>query len=181
MVCDTETLRRIVNNPTLSPAQKARALSIEAENALPYPQLDAETQAALDARVICDMYEGHAPYKPRYVLPDYSVVLARGSDWLELPAPQTLDEAINTLMIAYHHVPSVTGMPVYIGQLDDLLLPFCNGSRRTTFTARSSSSGAISTGFCPTPSCMPTSVPLTTASPAPSCGWMPNWARSPRT
>lgn len=127
MVCDTETLRRIVNNPTLSPAQKARALSIEAENALPYPQLDAETQAALDARVICDMYEGHAPYKPRYVLPDYSVVLARGSDWLELPAPQTLDEAINTLMIAYHHVPSVTGMPVYIGQLDDLLLPFCNG------------------------------------------------------
>ena len=127
MACDTETLRRIVNNPSLSAAQKARALSIEAENALPYPQLDAETQAALDARVICDMYEGHAPYKPRYVLPDYAVVLARGSDWLELPAPQSLDEAIHTLMIAYHHVPSVTGMPVYIGQLDDLLLPFCDG------------------------------------------------------
>jgi YjjI family glycine radical enzyme len=29
-------------------------------------------------------------------------------------------------MIAYHHVPSITGMPVYIGQLDDLLLPFCD-------------------------------------------------------
>lgn len=126
MACDPRVLRRIVNDPTLSPAQKARALSLEAENALDYPPLDAETRAALDARVICDMYEGHAPYKPRYVLPDYSVVLTRGSDWLELPAPRTLAEAINTLMIAYHHVPSVTGMPVYIGQLDELLLPFCD-------------------------------------------------------
>lgn len=94
MPCDPDTLRRIVNNPNLSPAQKARALSIEAEGALPYPMLDADTQAALDARVICDMYEGHAPYKPRYVLPDYSVALSRGSEWLELPAPQTLDEAL---------------------------------------------------------------------------------------
>jgi len=124
---NAEILRRIVNNPTLSPAQKARALSVEAENALPYPALDAETQTALEARVICDMYEGHAPYKPRYVLPDYGVVLTRGSEWLELPVPQTLHEAINTLMIAYHHVPSVTGMPVFIGQMDDLLLPFCDG------------------------------------------------------
>ena len=29
-------------------------------------------------------------------------------------------------MIAYHHVPSVTGMPVFIGHLDSLLLPFCD-------------------------------------------------------
>lgn len=122
---EAPNLRRIVNDPRLSAAQKARALSLEAENSLPYPDLDIETQEALDARVICDMYEGHAPYKPRYVLPDYSVVLKNGSEWLELPVPQTLDEAIHTLMIAYHHVPSVTGMPVYIGQLDELLLPYC--------------------------------------------------------
>lgn len=126
MSFDPAALRRIVNNPTLGPAQKARALSVEAENALPYMPLDAETRAALDAGVICDMFEGHAPYKPRYVLPDYAVLLAQGSAWLELPAPQTLDEALNCLMIAYHHVPSVTGMPVFIGHLDDLLLPFCN-------------------------------------------------------
>ena len=124
---DHATLRRIVNDPTLSAAQKARALSLEAENSLPYMALDAPTQEALTDRVICDMYEGHAPYKPRYVLPDYSVVLRNGSDWLELPVPQTLDEAIHTLMVAYHHVPSVTGMPVYIGRLDDLLLPYCDG------------------------------------------------------
>lgn len=28
MACDTETLRRIVKTPTLSPGQKARALSL---------------------------------------------------------------------------------------------------------------------------------------------------------
>ena len=119
-------LRSIANDATLSPAQKRHYLALEAENMLPYPALDAETQEALEQRVICDMHEGHAPYKPRYVLPDYSVVLQHGSEYLELPVPETLDEAINTLMIAYHHVPSVTGIPVYIGQLDDLLLPFCD-------------------------------------------------------
>jgi hypothetical protein len=61
------------------------------------------------------------------VLPDYAVVLREGSEYLELPPPASLDEVINALMIAYHHVPSITGMPVYIGQLDDLLLPFCDG------------------------------------------------------
>ncbi len=123
----TRKLRSIANDATLSPAQKRHYLSLEAENMLPYPTLDAETLEALDQRVICDMYEGHAPYKPRYVLPDYSIVLEHGSEYLELPVPKTLDEAINTLMIAYHHVPSVTGIPVYIGRLDHLLLPFCDG------------------------------------------------------
>lgn len=123
----TRKLRSITADKTLSPKQKAHYLALEAENMLPYPALDAETEKALEQRVICDLYEGHAPYKPRYVLPDYSIVLKNGSEYLELPIPETLDEAINTLMIAYHHVPSVTGMPVYIGQLDDLLLPFCEG------------------------------------------------------
>lgn len=121
-----QKLRSIANDATLSPAQKRHYLALEAENMLPYPALDAETQEALEQRVICDMHEGHAPHKPRYVLPDYSVVLQHGSEYLELPVPETLDEAINTLMIAYHHVPSVTGIPVFIGQLDDLLLPFCD-------------------------------------------------------
>ncbi len=122
-----DKLRRIANDGTLSPAQKKHFLALEAENLLPYPALDAETREALDERVICDIYEGHAPYKPRYVLPDYGIVLRKGSRYLELPVPETLDEAINALMIAYHHVPSVTGIPVFIGRLDELLLPFCDG------------------------------------------------------
>ena len=91
-----KTLRAITDDKTLSPAQKAHYLALEAENMLDYPLLDAETQEALDQRVICDMYEGHAPYKPRYVLPDFAVVLKIGSEYLELPIPETLDEAINT-------------------------------------------------------------------------------------
>lgn len=127
MLDDTALLRSIIEDPTLSAAQKAHQLAVVAGNLLAYPALDTATCLALDERVICDMYEGHAPYKPRYVLADFSVVLRNGSEYLELPPPKSLDEALNTLMIAYHHVPSVTGMPVYIGQLDDLLLPFCDG------------------------------------------------------
>ena len=70
-----DRLRRISKDAALSPAQKSRYLALEAEGQLPYPALDESTRQALDERVICDMYEGHAPYRPRYVLPDYGVVL----------------------------------------------------------------------------------------------------------
>lgn len=120
-------IRHIVTDATLSPAQKRNALAIAAENLLPYPPLDAETRAALDERIICDMYEGHAPYRPRYVLPDFSILLTKGSEFLELPKPETLDEAISALQIAYHHTPSITGMPVFLGHIDSLLLPFVDG------------------------------------------------------
>ncbi len=45
---------------------------------------------ALNERVICDMYEGNAPYKPRYVLPDYVKYLKQGSKYLELGLLRTL-------------------------------------------------------------------------------------------
>lgn len=76
--------QQIVTSPVLSPEQKRHFLALEAENALPYPQLPAQARQALDDGVICDMYEGHAPFKPRYVLPDYARFLANGSSWLEL-------------------------------------------------------------------------------------------------
>lgn len=53
--------------------------------------------------------------------------MRQGSRWLELSAPQTLDEALNVLMIAYHRVFFVTGMPVHVGQVDELLLLSCDG------------------------------------------------------
>lgn len=52
------------------------------------------------------MFEGHAPYKPRYVLPDYARFLANGSEWLELEGAKDLDDALSLLTILYHHVPS---------------------------------------------------------------------------
>lgn len=116
--------QNIVTSKTLSPEQKRHFLALEAENTLPYPTLSPEARAALDDGVICDMFEGHAPYKPRYVLPDYARFLANGSQWLELEGAQDLDDALSLLTILYHHVPSVTSMPVYLGHLDVLLSPY---------------------------------------------------------
>lgn len=97
--------QQIVTSPVLSPEQKRHFLALEAENNLPYPQLPAEARRALDEGVICDMFEGHAPYKPRYVLPDYARFLANGSEWLELEGAKDLDDALSLLTILYHHVP----------------------------------------------------------------------------
>nr|WP_159466516.1 YjjI family glycine radical enzyme [Scandinavium goeteborgense] len=116
--------QNIVTSNTLSPEQKRHFLALEAENALPYPELSTEARTALDDGVICDMFEGHAPYKPRYVLPDYARFLAYGSEWLELEGAKDLDDALSLLTILYHHVPSVTSMPVYLGHLDTILSPY---------------------------------------------------------
>ncbi|MRS15315.1 YjjI family glycine radical enzyme [Enterobacteriaceae bacterium RIT691] len=116
--------QNIVTSNTLSPEQKRHFLALEAENALPYPVLSHEAQHALDDGVICDMFEGHTPYKPRYVLPDYAKFLANGSQWLELEGATDLDDALSLLTILFHHVPSVTSMPVYLGHLDAILTPY---------------------------------------------------------
>lgn len=116
--------QKIVTSPVLSPEQKRHFLALEAENNLPYPALAPEARQALEAGFICDMFEGHAPYKPRYVLPDYALFLKQGSEWLELEGAQDLDDALSLLTILYHHVPSVTGMPVFLGHLDTLLQPY---------------------------------------------------------
>lgn len=116
--------REIVTSPTLTAHQKRHFLALEAENALPAPELPDAARQAMKDGVICDMFEGHAPYKPRYVLPDYERFLQQGSAWLELEPAQDFDDALSMLTILYHHVPSVTSMPVYLGHLDRLLQPY---------------------------------------------------------
>ncbi|GIU28896.1 YjjI family glycine radical enzyme [Shewanella sp. MBTL60-007] len=118
---------QITQDPQLSPKQKSNLLAIEAEASLPYMAISDAVAAAKNSGIICDMFEGNAPFKPRYVLPDYAKFLKNGSEYLELSPAQDLDEALNALTIIYHHVPSVTNIPVYLGQLDDILLPFCQG------------------------------------------------------
>ncbi|MCS6113169.1 YjjI family glycine radical enzyme [Shewanella baltica] len=122
-----DKLVQIVINPQLSPKQKSNYLALEAEASLPYMPISTEVKAAMNDGIICDMFEGHAPFKPRYVLPDYARYLKQGSEYLELSPAQDLDEAINALTILYHHVPSVTNIPVYLGQLDEILMPFTEG------------------------------------------------------
>jgi YjjI family glycine radical enzyme len=114
----------LVRDGALNYDQKLRRLAALATEAIEYPKLSEECQEALDKRVICDMYEGNAPYTPRYVLPDYELALRQGSEFLELPPPKHLDEALSFLQIMYSQVPSVTTYPVYLGDLDKVLAPF---------------------------------------------------------
>ena len=109
--------QQIVTSPVLSPEQKRHFLALEAENNLPYPQLPAEARRALDEGVICDMFEGHAPYKPRYVLPDYARFLANGSEWLELEGAKDLDDALPTVIATSHRPRIVTVFAAQIAAL----------------------------------------------------------------
>lgn len=114
----------LVTSRVIGYDQKVRRLAALAANALPYPTISAACAEALDARVICDMFEGNRPFTPRYVLPDYAKALRNGVAYLELDPPTTLDDALSFLTILYSQVPSVTTYPVYLGDLDALLEPY---------------------------------------------------------
>ena len=114
----------LVRDGSLGYDQKLRRLAAIATEALPYPDLSEPCRQALEKRIICDMFEGNAPYTPRYVLPDYELAMRNGLDHLELAPPTDLDDALAFLQIMYAHVPSVTTYPVYLGDLDKVLEPF---------------------------------------------------------
>ena len=117
-------VRGAIEDAALTYRQRVQLLASLSENVLDPPALSEAAQHALDKRVICDMYEGHAPYRPRYVLPDYALALRQGSAFLELPPPTGLDEAVAFLLAMYANVPSITGYPVYLGNFDQLLAPY---------------------------------------------------------
>jgi YjjI family glycine radical enzyme len=114
----------LVRDAGLGYDQKLRQLAALATDALPYPELSADCREALDKRVICDLFEGHAPYTARYILPDYEKALRQGLAYLEMAPPDDLDDALAFLQVMYAHVPSVTTYPVYLGDLDKVLEPF---------------------------------------------------------
>lgn len=119
-----QQIREVVTSTSHTYKQKVFGLAGLAENLLEYPSLTAECAEALEKRIICDMYEGNAPYRPRYILPDYKKVLENGSTFLELKPAEDLDEALAYLLIMYSNTMSITGYPVYFGDLDTLLLPY---------------------------------------------------------
>lgn len=120
-------IERTISDPGLTYHQRVHQLALLAEEMIDYPTLGADAKEALEARVICDLFEGNAPYRPRYILPDYEVALRHGSQFLELDPPTDLAEALNVLTILYSQVPSITGFPVYLGDIDRLLTPFAEG------------------------------------------------------
>ncbi len=107
--------------------QKLRALAAAAENSLEPLPLGKDARMFMEQRALDDMGEGLAPWRPRYILPDYRLLFEKGCKHLELQPPRDLDDALNLLLIFYHYVPSITSYPVYLGCLDQMLEPYAQG------------------------------------------------------
>ncbi|HKL47438.1 MAG TPA: YjjI family glycine radical enzyme [Candidatus Izemoplasmatales bacterium] len=118
------SVKKIIKTKDLTIEQKVNALAKFAENTIePLKRSDA-LEAYFQEGIYCELFEGNAPFKPRYVTPDYQKYLKQGSKFLGIEPPQDIFEAINALLIIYKHVPSITNFPVYLGNLDELLNPF---------------------------------------------------------
>lgn len=117
----------IVTSKSLTYQQKLFNLANVAERLLdPREVLDYNDTEMMyiENEMICDLNEGYAIYRPRYIVPDYSVLLSKGCGFLDLKPPTDLDELLDSLLILYRHVPSITSFPVFIGDLDRLIDPF---------------------------------------------------------
>ena len=123
-----EAMLDTVKSKTLTHEQKVSAMANHADSlldVLDYPEgLDELLNCPVEEQCICDLFEGRAPLRPRYIIPDYAKYFREGSKFLQMEPPKDLYEAINALEIFYKHVPSVTNYPVYVGKLDELLDPF---------------------------------------------------------
>ncbi len=125
MTAQQKDILNIIQNSALTYEQQTSQLAKYAENLIDYPiSKDHPFFEYFEKTMICDLWEGHAPYAPRYILPDYSLLMKKGCKFLRLDPPKNLREALHTLLIFYSHVPSITRFPVYIGQIDELLEPF---------------------------------------------------------
>lgn len=117
-------VENIIKDTTLTFEQRVVALARQAENSIHVLNIDERTQELRNTGIICDLFEGNAPYRPRYILPNYEKLMKDGCEFLQLQPPTNIWEATHTLLIFYKHVPSITTMPVYIGNIDELLEPF---------------------------------------------------------
>ena len=117
----------IVTSKGLTYEQKVVALAHAAENSLEVLEIPEKTRHYMETGAICDLDEGHAPYRPRYIMPDYEAAVKKGCEFLQLYPPKDLDEVIQFLEILYRHVPSITSYPVYLGSIDRLIEPFLEG------------------------------------------------------
>lgn len=114
----------VITDPKMTFNQRFRAMAKVAENSIDPIVVSKKTRFYIEKDVIFDMYEGKAPYRPRYIAPNYDKFLSNGSEFLMLDPPQDIWDAISNLMIIYHNVPSASSLPVYMGHLDRLLEPF---------------------------------------------------------
>lgn len=114
----------IMTNPTLSKIHRFTEMAKASENAFQPFALSSHTEKLLSVRAIDNLYEGLAPYRCRYCVPDFDRFMRQGSSFLKLNPPGDIWEAVGNLICLYPHIPGVDGRPVYVGNLDRLLEPF---------------------------------------------------------
>ena len=122
----------VVKSGDLTPQQKLIALGNIGERLFSPVELLGYTKeelSYLENQMICDLNEGYALYRPRYIVPNYNVFVEKGVEFLELEPPTDLDELLDGLLILYTHVPSITSFPVFIGHLDRLMDPFITNEK----------------------------------------------------
>lgn len=133
MQSNIQDIIQIVESQSLTYQQKLFSLANVGERLISPMDILGYTSEEMDYinnQMICDLNEGYTPYRPRYIVPDYSVYIQKGCQFLELSAPKDLDECLDGLLILYKHVPSITSFPVYIGNLDRLLEPFISDEKQ---------------------------------------------------
>ena len=114
----------IIKDKTLTYHQQILELASYAGNSEKVLNYGEKAEQLINEKVICTMFEGEIPYRPRYVVPDYQKLMTGGCKFLELDPPKNIWEATNALLIFYKHVPSITSFPVYLGNIDTLLQPY---------------------------------------------------------
>ena len=127
MISSVNDILTIVKSKELTPQQKLIALGNTSERIFSPVDLLGYTEeelSFLENQMVCDLNEGYALYRPRYIVPNYEVFVKNGVQFLELDPPTDLDELLDGLLILYTHVPSITSFPVFIGHLDRLMEPF---------------------------------------------------------
>ena len=129
-------IKNMIKNKTLTFEQKVLSLAKLAENSIEVLNTTLKLKEYKEQGIICDLFEGNAPYRPRYILPDYEIFMKKGCKFLNIVPAQNIWEATNNLLIFYKHVPSITTMPVYLGNIDYLLEEFViKESEETSYLA----------------------------------------------
>lgn len=124
-------IEKVIKDPTLTFKQRWNALAKAAEDSYDPIELSEEAQYFVNEGIVFDMFEGKAPYRPRYVTMDFDLFMKQGSEFLMLAPPTNIWDAVSNLLIMYHHVPSSIGPLVYMGHVDRLLTPFDNDEAET--------------------------------------------------
>ena len=124
---DEKTVYSTLTSKVLTHEQKLMELAKHAENSLDVLKISDKMQYYFDNGSINDLFEGSAPYRPRYIMPDYDKFIKNGSEFLQIAPPKDFDELIFALITLYRHVPAAGNFPVYLGNLDYMMEPFIEG------------------------------------------------------